>query len=37
LVAVIVEKGGGGSSTATPIARKIFDAYFGLDGDGDAE
>ena len=22
---------GGGSSTATPIARKVFDAYFGFD------
>lgn len=31
LVAVVVERGGGGSSTATPIARKVFDAYFGLD------
>lgn len=31
LVAVVVEQGGGGSSAAAPIARKIFDAYFGLD------
>lgn len=31
LVAVIVERGGGGSSAAAPIARKIFDAYFGFD------
>lgn len=31
LVAVVVERGGGGSSAAAPIARKIFDAYFGLD------
>lgn len=31
LVAVVVEQGGGGSSTAAPIARRIFDAYFGLD------
>lgn len=31
LVAVVVEKGGGGSSTAAPIARKVFDAYFGFD------
>ncbi|NMB02275.1 MAG: penicillin-binding protein 2 [Firmicutes bacterium] len=31
LVAVVVERGGGGSSTATPIARKVFDAFFGLD------
>lgn len=30
LVAVVVEQGGGGSSAAAPIARKIFDAYFGL-------
>lgn len=37
LVAVIVEKGGGGSSTATPIARKILDAYFGLDIAADEE
>jgi len=26
-IAVIVENGGGGSSTAAPIARKILDAY----------
>lgn len=26
-VAIIVENGGGGSSTAAPLARKIFDAY----------
>lgn len=31
LVAVVVERGGGGSATAAPIARKVFDAYFGLD------
>lgn len=31
LVAVVVERGGGGSSAAAPIARKVFDAYFGLD------
>lgn len=31
LVAVVVERGGGGSTAAAPIARKIFDAYFGLD------
>lgn len=37
LVAVIVEKGGGGSSTATPIARKVFDAYFGFDQVADEE
>ena len=37
LVAVIVEKGGGGSSTATPIARKVFDAYFGFDQVADGE
>jgi len=37
LVAVVVEKGGGGSSTATPIARRIFDAYFGLDASGEEE
>jgi len=37
LVAVIVEKGGGGSSTATPIARKILDAYFGLDQSGEEQ
>lgn len=35
LVAVIVERGGGGASTATPIARKVFDAYFGLDDPAD--
>jgi penicillin-binding protein 2 len=28
-VAVVVENNGGGSTTAAPIARKIFDAYFG--------
>ena len=31
LVAIVVERGGGGSSTAAPIARKILDAYFGLE------
>ncbi len=31
LVAVVVEQGGGGSSAAAPIARKVLDAYFGLD------
>lgn len=31
LVAVVVERGGGGSSAAAPIARKVFDAYFGLE------
>lgn len=30
LVAVVVEQGRGGSSSAAPIARKILDAYFGL-------
>ena len=31
-LAVIVENGGGGSSTAAPIARKIMDAYLlGID------
>ena len=27
-VAIIVENGGGGSKTAAPIARKMFDNYF---------
>ena len=27
-VAVIVENGGGGSSVAAPVARKLLDAYF---------
>lgn len=31
LIAVVVEQGGGGSSAAAPIARKVLDAYFGLD------
>ena len=31
LVAVVVEQGGGGSSAAAPIARKVLDAYYGLD------
>jgi len=30
LVVVIVENGGGGSSSAAPIARMVFEAYFGL-------
>lgn len=30
VVVVIVEHGGGGGSAAAPIARKVFDAYFGL-------
>ncbi len=30
LVAVVVEQGRGGSSSAAPIARKVLDAYFGL-------
>lgn len=31
-LAVIVENGGGGSSTAAPIARKVMDAYLlGID------
>lgn len=32
LVVVIVEHGGGGSSSAAPIARMVFEAYFGIDG-----
>ena len=28
-VTVIVEKGGAGSSTAVPIAKQVFDRYFG--------
>lgn len=35
LVAVVVEQGGGGSSAAAPIARKILDAYYGLDEPSD--
>ncbi|NMB39019.1 MAG: penicillin-binding protein 2 [Firmicutes bacterium] len=31
VVVVIVEHGIGGASSAAPIARKVFDAYFGLD------
>lgn len=31
VVIVIVEHGAGGASSAAPIARKVFDAYFGLD------
>lgn len=29
-VAVLIEGGGGGSRAAAPVARKIFDAYFGV-------
>src|SRR5690606_2786146 len=29
-VAVIVEGGGGGSAGAAPVARRIYDVYFGL-------
>lgn len=29
-VAVVVEHGGGGSSTAGPVARKVIDAYLGV-------
>lgn len=34
-VAVVIPEGGFGSSSAAPVARKIFDAYdweYGLDG-----
>ncbi|HOJ77172.1 MAG TPA: penicillin-binding protein 2 [Bacillota bacterium] len=31
VVVVLVEQGGSGSSGASPIARKVFEAYFGLD------
>jgi cell division protein FtsI/penicillin-binding protein 2 len=31
---VIVPRGGGGSETSGPIARKILEAYFGLDQEG---
>ena len=27
-IAVIVEKGGSGSSSAVPVAKKVFDTYF---------
>ncbi len=30
VVVVMVEHGGGGSSTAGPIAKKIYDALFGV-------
>lgn len=30
-VVVVVEEGGGGSRGAAPVARRIFDHYFGLD------
>lgn len=37
-IAVIVENGGGGSSTAAPIARKVLDAYLlGIDPFAEAE
>jgi len=29
-IAVIVENGGGGGTNAVPVARKIYEAYFGL-------
>jgi penicillin-binding protein 2 len=31
-VGVVIENGGGGSRAAAPVARKIFDAYFGAEG-----
>jgi penicillin-binding protein 2 len=33
-VAVVVENGGGGSRAAAPVARKILDAYFAVEGEG---
>jgi penicillin-binding protein 2 len=30
-VAVVVEHGGHGGSDAAPVARKVLEAYFGLD------
>ena len=32
-LAVLVENGGGGSSVAAPVARKVVDAYLGDRGD----
>ena len=37
VVVVNVEQGGGGSQTAAPIARNIFEAYFGLTDVDDVE
>ncbi|NLW59090.1 MAG: penicillin-binding protein 2 [Firmicutes bacterium] len=31
VVVVVIEEGGFGSQTAAPVARKIYEAYFGLD------
>jgi penicillin-binding protein 2 len=31
-VAVVIENGGGGSTAAAPVARKIMDAYFAAEG-----
>ncbi|NCA70186.1 MAG: penicillin-binding protein 2 [Sphingobacteriia bacterium] len=36
-IAVIVENGGSGGSTAAPIARRVMDAYLGAAGSGDAQ
>jgi penicillin-binding protein 2 len=37
VVVVNIEEGGGGSQTAAPIARNIFEAYFGLNEVEDVE
>jgi penicillin-binding protein 2 len=36
-VAVNIEQGGGGSQTAAPIARSIFEHYFGITDVDEAE
>jgi penicillin-binding protein 2 len=30
-LAVLVENGGGGSTSAAPVAKRVFDAYFGIE------